>query len=569
MGINITRWPILLLLLPVLLYTIWLYKRYNGIVTTKDRLIAILRCIIMTLVILALSGLEFVRYSNTTSIIFVVDRSYSLSTEKEKAQEFIQKSLEHKIDKFHVGIATFGTNALVEHPLAKDIDFSRIETVPEANFTNMEAGLRLGFSMMEPDTNRRIVLISDGAENVGDALSYAGQLKRHDTIVDTYYIPTGVQNDMQITSIDLPRTIYKGEEYDIKVYIDSNIAIENVPLKLYADKELIATDKLNIQRGQNIFLFRHSTDKTGIIGYEARIDIDDYNLDNNQMAGFTYVEGRPLVGIVEGAKGSADEIKSVLNAGDVDYNLIDVGAFPQTLDELRRYSGLILANVSLEDLRRDSEVIIENFVEGLGRGLMVIGGDNSFALGGYEGSILEEILPLSMDISSKANIPNLGLILVIDRSASMMEGIGGITRLDLAKEAAIKSVETLRPVDTVGVVAFDTATTWVVEPTLAKDREKIYDQIATLRTGGGTDMYPGLVDAYEALNKIDAKLKHIIALSDGQSMPAPYEKILEKLELEDITLSTVALGQGADKAFLESIAMKGRGRYYYADEFSN
>ena len=46
-----------------------------------------------------------------------------------------------------------------------------------------------------------------------------------------------------------------------------------------------------------------------------------------------------------------------------------------------------------------------------------------------------------------------------------------------------------------------------------------------------------------------------------------YEAVMSKMEKEGITLSTVALGQGADTAF-RFIGKRGSGRYYYVDEFS-
>lgn len=569
MGISFIDGRFLILLAPALILTIWLYNRYHGIATRRDKLIVSIRCVLISLIILSLAGLELVKYSKNTSLVFVVDKSSSTDSEEKSKADFIRTALKHKTEKFHTGVVTFGKEAVVEHPIDEDMEFSRIETTPEPGFSNIEAGMKLGFALMPPDANRRAVLITDGDENIGDAYIYAKTLARHGVVIDAFHLSSHRGEDMQISAVELPGMLYEGEEYDIRVVVDSTISVQGVPLKLYGDRELIGEQTVDIRKGQNIFLFKHRTDKRGIVGYEAQLDVDDMQLNNNSMAGFTYVEGKPLVGIVEGKEGSGGEVSRVLDAGQVDYKLIDVNAFPKNLDELRKYSGLILSNVSLEDLGEESQVLIENFVESLGRGLIVIGGDNSYALGDYKGSTLEEVLPLTMDISSKAHIPSLALMLVIDRSSSMMDASGGITRLDLAKEAAIRSVETLRPVDTVGVVAFDTMPTWVVNPVLAKDKKGIADQIGTLRTGGGTDMYPGLVEAYNALEKVDAKLKHIIALTDGQSAPAAYNEILKKMESSGITLSTVALGEGADRAFLEDLAIRGGGRYYFADEFSN
>lgn len=567
MGINFVSWKVLIVIIPAIILVIWLYKRYKGVSSTQDKLIVIVRCVLVSLIILSLAGMEIVKASDTTSLVFVVDQSSSISKNQQAIEQFIQDSLEYKTDKFKVGIVTFGKESLIEYPLDKDILFGKIETMPKPDFTNMESGLKFAYAMMPSETGKRIVLITDGVENVGDAFSYGKTLARQGVTIDAAHIDSDMGEDAQVSSVELPGMLYEGEEYDIRVVVDSTVSLSDVPLKLYSEGGLIGEQRVELRKGQNIFLFRHSADKKGIVSYEAKIDVDDGYVNNNSMAGFTYVEGKPLIGIVEGKEGNGNEIGKILDIGEVDYELIEVSSFPKTFDALRRYSGLILVDVSLEDISEQEENFIENYVGGLGRGLIVIGGDNSYALGGYGGSTLEKVLPVDMDISSKAHIPSIALMLVIDKSSSMEGGKGGISKLDLAKEAAIRSAEVLRPVDTIGVVAFDTLPSWVVNPTLAKDKEEIEAQIGTLTTGGGTDMYPGLSTAYDALLGTDAKLKHIIALTDGQSSPAQYDALLEKMEESGITLSTVAVGYDADKVFLENLAEKGRGRYYFTSEF--
>ena len=143
MGINFIYDKVLILLIPVIFLIIWIYNRYRGIVTKRDRLIVIVRCIIVSLIILSLAGMELVKTSKETSLVYVVDRSNSIREEKSSIDEFILKSLEHKTEPFKVGIVTFGKEGLVEHPLDGDVLFSKIETTPEPDFTNIESDLSL------------------------------------------------------------------------------------------------------------------------------------------------------------------------------------------------------------------------------------------------------------------------------------------------------------------------------------------------------------------------------------------------------------------------------------------
>jgi hypothetical protein len=102
------------------------------------------------------------------------------------------------------------------------------------------------------------------------------------------------------------------------------------------------------------------------------------------------------------------------------------------------------------------------------------------------------------------------------------------------------------------------------------DLAAIQDDIATLRADGGTSIYPALALAYEALKDVDTKYKHIILLTDGQSATSgDYYYLTRRMEKAGITLSTVAVGDGADTGLLEILAAWGQGRYYFTNQADN
>jgi hypothetical protein len=90
--------------------------------------------------------------------------------------------------------------------------------------------------------------------------------------------------------------------------------------------------------------------------------------------------------------------------------------------------------------------------------------------------------------------------------------------------------------------------------------------VSTIEAGGGTDMYPAMVEAFEALQQTTAKLKHVIILTDGISAPGDFEGITQSMIGAKITTSTVGIGEGADAQLLEEIARIGNGRYYFTDD---
>src|SRR5947207_15470474 len=91
---------------------------------------------------------------------------------------------------------------------------------------------------------------------------------------------------------------------------------------------------------------------------------------------------------------------------------------------LQKYDGLILSNVSSLKLTRAQMTMIRDYVRDQGGGLIMVGGEESFGLGGYYRTPIEEALPVTMEVKQKVEIPSLAVVLSIDRSGSMAMSTG-------------------------------------------------------------------------------------------------------------------------------------------------
>jgi uncharacterized protein YegL len=191
----------------------------------------------------------------------------------------------------------------------------------------------------------------------------------------------------------------------------------------------------------------------------------------------------------------------------------------------------------------------------------MLGGEQSFGLGGYYKSTLEEILPVRSDFEKEQEKPSLGMVLVIDKSGSMSGD-----KIEMAKSAARSAAELLGRRDQVAVLAFDGDTYVIAEMQSAQNKGKISDEIGRIEAGGGTTMYPAMEMAFEMLSATTAKLKHVILLTDGVSSPGDFEGMAQQMVSAKMTVSTVAVGEGSDTTLLETIARVGKGRYYFTDD---
>ena len=136
--------------------------------------------------------------------------------------------------------------------------------------------------------------------------------------------------------------------------------------------------------------------------------------------------------------------------------------------------------------------------------------------------------------------------------------------MEMAKEAAARSLRLLRPGDRAAVLAFDSVPQWVAPLMSVAERDQLEQAIGSIYAGGGTEVYPALSAGFGALRDVDADVKHVILLTDGRSgSGGDYGELVREMRDERVSLSTVAVGDDADTALLEAMARAGRGRYHF------
>lgn len=569
MVIDIER-PLLLFLIPLaILFVLYTARRIGRMYNLRRKLILFLRNTVFILLILALSGVNIKWIVDTTTTIFVVDASDSMREQRTTAEEFVREALKHKGSKDQTGVVAFGDNSLIESFVSKSSVFNKIETEPRGLYTNIENALTTSISLLPQDSKKRVVLITDGEENEGNSSRLASSIIGQGIDFKLYRINREIGKEAAVESITVPKKLRVGEDFSIVVVIESTVQT-GAKLTLVSGKDKAAEERVVLQKGSNRFVFRDKADTGGFKSYRVLLEPDiDTESRNNEASTFTNVLDRPRILVVEDSAGEADEVIKMLEATGMSYVRVNAQSVPGTLEGLSAYKSIITCNVSAENLSDSFLNSLDSYVKDMGGGFIATGGENSFALGGYYKTPLEKVLPVQMELKGKKEIPDMSIVLVIDKSGSMTEGRGGIMKLDLAKEAAARTLDSLRPKDQIGVLTFDDTNYWVVPTRKADDAEKIRDDIGTIRPGGGTSIIPALQEGYDSIKKTDTKIKHIILLTDGQAEKSGYMELVEKIKKDNITVSTVAVGQGSDVQLLEDIAKGSNGRFYYTDEFSN
>lgn len=569
MGINWTGPLYLLLLLPAVgLLVLW-WRTQQRVAGRKRFVILGIRSLFFLVLILALAGTQLQFPVRGETVVFVVDRSASMK-EDGRVLPFLREAVEEKVPQDQYGVVSVGQQAVVEQPISGQAELTPLGALVNPHATNLAEGIRLAAGMIPSHARGQIVLISDGLQTHGDALVETKLAHERGVIVDARSLQQPEGDEVVLASLQVPDRLFLGEEFPIKVAVESTTATRGT-LILYEGNEKAGEQSVQIEKGKNRFVFQGKSNREGFHRYRVELKAAQDSIQvNNQAHAFTQVNGTPKVLVLEGHPGAAGNLVKALEAGKITVEVLNPALLPKELDDYKQYASIVLADLQATQVSDGDMERIRAAVRDLGLGLVMTGGPDSFGMGGWFKTPIEEALPVYMDLRGKEELPSLGLVLVIDKSGSMSSGMGGPNKMELAKEAAIRATEMLNDKDEVAVVGFDSFPFLVVEPQSVKNLEEIQNRISGIYADGGTDIFPSLQMAYENIKLMKTQRKHVILLTDGQSgRRDDYEGLLEQMKADKITVSTVAVGDDADTLLLEEIARMGNGRYYLANEPSS
>lgn len=532
----------------------------------RQRMALTLRLMAVALLVLAASGPRIIHTADRLAVAFLLDYSDSVSPEaRNQAVAWVRQALAAMRPQDQAAVIVFGTHAQIEQPLGHLRDLPPISSVVDGSHTDIAEAVRLGLASLPADAARQIVLLSDGNENVERAAEQARLLASAGVPIAVVPLSTSSGPEVLVRQLDTPSFIREGETYTATVTIESNVAT-SARLHLSSDNRVLSEQEVELEPGVNTIKLAQQPLPPGFHLFELRVEAEqDTFPENNEAGSYTVVAGKPRVLVIEGETGESRFLADALNASGLRVDVRGPGEAPLDVAGLRAYESVVLVNVPATKLSTAQMKAIQTYVQNLGGGLVVVGGDKSYGVGRYNRTPLEDALPVKMDLRGKTLTASVALVLIIDASGSMAGGPGA-SKMDLAKEAAIRATELLSDQDQIGVISFDDTPRWVVEMQNVTDLGAVQAAIGSISPGGGTAIYPALETAYDALVQRDAKVKHAILLTDGLSTGGDYDLLVSRMRAQNITLSTIAVGSDADFQLLRRLADTGRGRYYEGND---
>ena len=595
---------LLLLLLPV----IWIlsYRSLAGLGSVRRIFALGLRTFVFTLLVLCLARTQWQQRTDRLTVIYVLDQSESIpKTKRDYMLKFVSRAVqEHRRSEKHdkAGVVIFGGNAKIEAaPFDGDLP---IINKFEAGFdldtstTSLESALKLAKATFPEDSAKRIVVVSDGNENLGDSIGLAQSMAREGIGIDVVPVQLEVDSDISVDKVVIPSDVRKGADFETRVVLTNDaVATEANPdgkvqgkLKLVenasGEDRVVRTLDVTLDPGKNVIGIKHQVDKAAVFTFAATFTPDDPSVDaivqNNSASAFTHVRGKGKVLLIEdfASTGEFAVLVEMLRKNSIEVQTMTNAELFSTPAQLLEFDSVILGNVarstgdgntaySFSDAQ--IEMLVRN-CEDLGCGLVMLGGDRSFGAGGWSNTKLESAMPVDFQIKND-KVRAVGCLIMMMHASEIAQS--NFWQKKICQEA----IKVLGPMDYCGVVTWPNAGSgrWLWKLPTGVDRvfgnrKKMMGMVGRMTVGDMPDFNGPMQLALKGFKTAGGaggkpSMKHMIIISDGDPIP-PRGTLLNGFVKEKIVISTVACGVHAQAMNnpLRKIATQTGGKFYFVKD---
>lgn len=509
-----------------------------------------LKALALSTILLALAEPRLTVFSSKMAVAMLVDTSASVSPQDLARASELTTRIEQSRGRHWTRVIPFARSTRRAGAFEQDRSWNLKHTAGEAGRgTDLEAAIREGIAAFPAGLVPRLVLISDGKENLGSVARAAWQAHELGIPIDTFLLAGRPKPELRLESVLLPSLAFTGERFPLDLTIQSPKRT-TATVETGAEGKILGSSQVTLEAGVNRVRVNTSLTTVGAIDLSGVVRAE--GLGEVRFAQALSLRQPKVLFLSQDPPGTEEHLRSTLEAAQFEVQL----SRQWPLEDLSEFQVVVLNNWDLESIPPERKAALEEFVRE-GGGLLVVGGERNVYV---ERETTDD--PLARALPARLAPPRSPegacVVLIVDKSSSM-EG----RKMELARLSAIGVIDNLRPIDKVGVLIFDNSFQWAVPIRRAEDRTLIKRLVAGITPDGGTQIAPALAEAYRRTLPVNAVYKHIVLLTDGISEEGDSLSLAREAAANRVTISTVGLGQDVNRAYLEKAAAYAKGRAYF------
>jgi uncharacterized membrane protein len=540
-------WALLFALAP-LVWALWEWRssgRRPGLILKAAAFLAIF---------IALAEPRITIYESRVAVAILADTSASVSPADLKEESQFASSVDRARGRNWTRVIPFARatrNAFAQENFKSGWQL-RYTAGSAGRATNLESAIRDGAASVPAGMVPRILLLSDGNENLGSAARAIWQAQQLGIPVDTVPVAGRPKPGLRLESVTMPGQVFSGERFPVEITVESPRSTA-ATVELTAEGKSLGANPVELAAGSNRVRLNANINSAGAIELAGKVAAADLGETRFEEA-VTLRRPKALL-VSNDPPASEQHLLGTLQANQFEVQQSNSGV-PNKLDG---FQLILINNWNAQSIPDARKAELESFVK-KGGGLVWIGGEqNVYVDKKGEEDALDRTLPAKL--APPRSPDGTAVVLIIDKSSSM-EG----RKIELARQAASGVVDNLRPIDSVGVLIFDNTFEWAVPIRKADQPAAIKRLIAGIQPDGGTQIAPALNEAYRRINPEKAIYKHIVLLTDGISEEGDSMALAREARNNRVTISTVGLGLDVNRAYLERIASAADGKSYFLND---
>ena len=613
-----TGWKAALIFAALAAPVLWLGMRSMAGLGPVRKWVAIgLRLLVLLLLVLIVAGARWQRVHKSLEVMVLRDISDSTTLFRQYPGKNLQDSLDDYLravsdDKVKVGkddkvgMISFSGRALVDWMPNTFLELGARGIREGGSSTDIASAIQLALATFQRDAMRRIVLISDGNPTTGDLEGALATAVSQHIPIDVMKLNYNVQNEVMVDRVSAPAVKREKEAFDIFV---SLLSTNPVPVRgrltvleenILIEKRTITIEAATINAEGKLEPRKHvervrvpPLEGGGVRRFRAEFEPETVNtklaagesqpgdtlLQNNSGSAFTVVRGQGRVLYVDASVGGAGKtLADVLKMQGINVERVNIDQVPEDVMGFQNFDAVILNNVArgrspggFDGLTEKHDGALASYVHDFGGGLVMIGGPDSLGAGGWQGSKVEEVMPVNFDIPAQRQMPKGALVLII-HSCEMKEGNYW------GEQCALKAMETLSSRDEIGIISYNPGlgggggiggSVWdyplapkgdgsrvisAVKKMMPMDMPSFDDCVNLAMNGTGPNT--------PCLKNSTAAQKHMIVISDGDPQQ-PKKALMDQVIAGKVTISTISVfPHGPVSPTMKNMAEQTKGRYY-------
>ena len=589
---------LLLLMIPAVLLALLPHfltaKKYRR---TRNRIVSLVAFLVASiLAVNLLAGISFT-YENpneNNELIVLVDVSESGETERGEKDALVESIVSISDGDYNVGVVKFGYGQVYAAEMTsntgKVISDYYASADPDTTASDIASALEYAMSLLTYPQSAKIVLLSDGIETDGEALSAIRAIAARGVRVDTVYFPTEEVPEVQILSVDIPEQyLMIDEPFNVELHLKTNIPIDGellVDLELFDNEKKVGETQLTVTEKEMVIPVEITLDQRGFHELAFKVSLSaDTSDKNNTYHTYVSIQQFNKILLIEKYAGESAAMQEIFGDNyevsilSIEENLSEI---PRDIETLAEYEQIILVNIAYSDMPTGFEELLHRYVYNLGGGLLTVGGYNDGTVTdpiphAYnredidDSTYYKQMLPVNViDFT-----PPTAVMIVVDSSGSMTtDAVEGTSKYSLALDGATACLDTLSDRDYCGIVSFQSTASEKMQLIPVAQKDKIVETIEYMRKNqdaGDTIFSGAIIRAGEALSVLDnVEKKHIVMITDG--MPSDkldvYGEYIKENLKKGITMSIITVGSKSDtyQSSMKEAAEMGGGKHYHLTE---